>query len=132
MKKILLATLASLLLTLAIPLTTAAAQGLEDSIRDQLIPVEDIYNPANDTTTGSIQITIAKFIKTALGFLGVIAIILMLYGGFVWMVSRGNENEIGRAKGIISAAIVGAAIILVAFAVTQFVLMNLIKATNAD
>lgn len=41
---------------------------------------------------------IANIINIALGFLGVLAVALILYGGWVWMTSQGVATEVDRAK----------------------------------
>lgn len=72
------------------------------------------------------RIIVAKIIRTALGFLGIVAIALILYGGFLWMTSAGNEEQIGKAKKILINAAIGLVIILSAVAITQFVINKLL------
>jgi TRAP-type C4-dicarboxylate transport system permease small subunit len=57
-------------------------------------------------------------IKAFLSFLGVIFLILMIYGGYIWMMARGNEQEVARAKNIIINALIGLVIVLAAYAIT--------------
>ena len=71
----------------------------------------------------------AQVINIALGFLGIIAVGLILYGGFKWMTAAGNEDSVADAKKIIIAGVIGLIIILSAFAIANFVLTQLIKAT---
>jgi hypothetical protein len=75
--------------------------------------------------------TIARIINILLGFLGVLAVLLVLWGGFKWMTAAGNEDSIGEAKKLMAAGVVGLAIILAAFAVASFVVNQLAEATNA-
>ncbi len=59
------------------------------------------------------------------GFLSILAIIflgLILFGGYVWMMARGNENEVERARGIIRNSIIGLIITLSSYAIAYFVL----------
>ncbi len=60
-------------------------------------------------------------IGISLSFVGIIFFILIIYGGFKWMVSRGNEQEIAKAKEIIAAAVIGLLLILSAYAITTMV-----------
>ena len=48
-----------------------------------------------------IRITIAKIIRVALGFLGIIAVSLIIYAGWLWMTSAGDERKIEQAKNIL-------------------------------
>jgi hypothetical protein len=71
-------------------------------------------------------------IQVMLGFLGVIAVILILFGGFKWMTAAGNEDNIDQAKDLITAGVIGLLIVLAAFAVSVFVLNALLGATGAN
>jgi len=73
---------------------------------------------------------VAKIINVLLGFLGVIAIIIILLGGFKWMTAAGNEDKIAESKKLMAAGIIGLIIILSAWGITKFVLENLIQATQ--
>ncbi len=66
--------------------------------------------------------TVINIISYVLGLLGLIAIIMILYGGFTWMTAGGNEDKIDTAKQIISAAAVGLVIILISWAIVNFVI----------
>ncbi|MFH0891968.1 MAG: hypothetical protein V1867_04265 [Candidatus Falkowbacteria bacterium] len=70
-------------------------------------------------------------LKVLLGFLGIIAVLLILYGGFKWMTAAGDEGDVDTAKKIISAGVIGLVIILASFAVSQFVINALYNATGA-
>ncbi|MFA5107528.1 MAG: hypothetical protein WC497_04350 [Patescibacteria group bacterium] len=64
---------------------------------------------------------ITAIIQWVLGFLALVAVIMIIYGGFIWLTAAGNEERVGQAKKIISAAIIGLVIILLAWAITWFV-----------
>ena len=70
-------------------------------------------------------------IKVLLGFLGIIAVVIILYGGFKWMTAAGNEDAVSQAKKMIGSGIIGLIVILAAFAIAQFVISALYNATNA-
>lgn len=69
----------------------------------------------------SIPELIGLVIGILLGFVGVIFLGLMIYGGFTWMMARGNESEADKAKKIIEQSIIGLVIVLAAYAITYFV-----------
>jgi hypothetical protein len=68
---------------------------------------------------------IGLIISTALSFLGVIFLILMIYGGFLWMTAKGNEQQVEKAKTLITAAVIGLIIVISAYAISYFVIKNL-------
>jgi len=74
--------------------------------------------------------TAARLINVALGFLGIVAVIIVLIGGFKYMLSGGSEEKTAEARKLIISGIIGLAIILSAWAITTFVLSRLIEATS--
>lgn len=83
---------------------TAGAAGL-DGRKDLDLPAE-----------------IGRIIGFILSFVGVVFLGLMIYGGFTWMLARGNDSEVSKAKGIIISAIIGIIIVAGAYAITATVL----------
>ena len=65
---------------------------------------------------------VATVIQAFLSILGIIFLGLILFGGYVWMMARGNENEVERARGIIRHSIIGLIITLSSYAIAYFVL----------
>lgn len=72
----------------------------------------------------------ANIINIILGFLGIIALVLIIYAGFKWMTAAGNETQVGDAKKLLVAAVIGLIIILSAFALSSFVLDAVYRATT--
>ena len=95
------------------------------------LPIYTGYKAGYDTAElsadpeGTLNNTIGTIIKAALSFLGVIFLILMIYGGFLWMTAKGNEEEVTKAKNLINAAIIGLIIVVSAYAISYFVIKNL-------
>ena len=73
----------------------------------------------------------ASVVRILLGFLGIIAVLIVLWGGFKWMTAGGNEDQISQAKKILAAGVVGLIIILMAFGLAQMVVNELYDATGA-
>lgn len=71
--------------------------------------------------TADLESTVVKIVQWVLGFLGLIAVIMILYGGFMWMTAGGNEDKVATAKKIITAAVIGLIVVLLAWAVVIFV-----------
>ncbi len=80
--------------------------------------------------SGDVRQTAARIINVALGFLGIIAVVIVLLGGFKYMISGGNEEKTHEAKNLIISGIIGLAIILSAWAITSFVISRLLTATQ--
>ena len=75
--------------------------------------------------------TAASVINVLMGFLGIIAVVIILLGGFKWMTAGGGEDKIAEAKKLMTAGVVGLAIILAAWGITVFVLQSLLSATGS-
>ena len=73
----------------------------------------------------------AGIISVILGFLGIVAVIIILLGGFKWMTAAGNEDKVDEAKKLITAGVIGLVIILAAYAIATFVINSLLSATGA-
>jgi len=73
----------------------------------------------------------ANVINVILGFLGIVAVIIILAGGFKWMTAGGNQDKVDEARKLITAGVIGLVIILAAFGIATFVINALVKATGA-
>jgi len=80
--------------------------------------------------TQDIRVTIAAIINVALGLLGIVAVVIVLTGGFKWMTAGGDEGKVDEAKNLIKAGVIGLAIIVTAYAIANFVISSLITATT--
>lgn len=75
--------------------------------------------------------TLGMLINVLLGLLGIIFLVLVIYAGFLWMTAGGDEKAVGKAKNIIITAVIGLVILLSAYAISSFVLDQLISATGS-
>jgi len=91
--------------------------------------VEQVGKPTG-LPSDDVRVVIARIIRVALGFLGTLAVVLLLYGGYLWMTAGGNEEKISQAKKIIINTAIGLAIILSSYAFTSFIIRRLLGATN--
>jgi hypothetical protein len=87
---------------------------------------------AGYNTSVNLESIIGTIIQTFLSLLGVIFLILIIYGGYLWMTDRGSEQEVNKAKKIIQYAVIGLIIVLSAYAISYFVLSSLTKSTLAN
>ena len=82
-------------------------------------------------TGTNVRQAIINIVKFLLTFLGLIAVIIILYGGFQWMTAAGNEEKITSARGTLTAGLIGLVIILAAYAITAFVITTIVtQVTN--
>ncbi|MDO8505349.1 MAG: hypothetical protein Q7S48_02125 [bacterium] len=75
-----------------------------------------------------IRVYVLRLVRGALGFVGLALIFFILYGGFLYMTSQGNEEKLGVAKKVITQAAIGTAIIMSSYGVTLFITRQLTRA----
>jgi hypothetical protein len=71
---------------------------------------------------GTLRSLVLTVVNYFLGFLGLIAVIMVIYGGVTYVVSAGKDEAVGNAKKIIMYALVGLIIILLSFVLVNAVL----------
>jgi len=74
----------------------------------------------------SIGNVVALVINAILSLVGVIFLAQMIYGGYLWMTARGNDEQVEKARNLIQQSIIGIIIMIAAYAIVYFVLSNLI------
>lgn len=101
---------------------------LAQSLADDPLGVD--YGQYSGLSNQDVRISAARIIRFILSFLGLIFLVLTLYAGFMWMTSAGNEDRVDKAKKILWGAIIGIAIVLSSYAITEFVITNLYETTT--
>ena len=86
--------------------------------------VANLTEVADATGLGQedIRIVIGRIVRIVLGFLGIIATLLVMYGGYLWMTAHGDTERVDEARKVLTNAGIGLIIILSSLAITQFVL----------
>ena len=76
-------------------------------------------------TDQTLPAVVGVAIQIILSILGLIFLILVVYGGILWMVAEGEKGKVEKARGLLFHAVFGLIIILSAYAITAFVLARL-------
>lgn len=66
--------------------------------------------------------TISVIINVIIGIIGLVAVVVIILGGFQYMTSSGDSTKVKKAKDTILYGIVGLVIALLAYAIVNFVL----------
>lgn len=80
--------------------------------------------------TSCVTTIIGNVISIAVGFLGVLLLLYILYAGFLWTTSGGDTGQVDKAKSYIKNAIIGLVIVSLAFVISSFVLDQVARITN--
>jgi Na+-transporting methylmalonyl-CoA/oxaloacetate decarboxylase gamma subunit len=79
------------------------------------------------TSVRSLPEIIGNIVNIVLSFLGVLLLVYLIYAGFLWMTSGGDSKKADSAMSYIQNAIIGLIIILASFAISNFVISNLVN-----
>ena len=72
----------------------------------------------------------SRLTNTILLIVGLISVIMLVYGGLRYILSGGDSKKVTDAKNTILYAIIGLIISLLAFAIVNFVLNSVVGITN--
>lgn len=70
----------------------------------------------------TVMVVIATVVKDLMFIGGMLAVVLVMYGGFLMVTSQGNPGAVEKAKKTISGAIIGLIIAILAYAIATTVL----------
>ncbi len=76
-----------------------------------------------------IREVVALIINALLGFLGILFTVLIIYGGFLWMTAAGNDQQIEKARKILTQATIGLLIVILAYALSSWIFRAILYAT---
>jgi hypothetical protein len=68
----------------------------------------------------------AQIIRFLLGGIAVFATAMFIYGGFVFLTSGGNADQVKRGKETLFWATIGIMVVILSWIIVQFVLKNLV------
>lgn len=109
--------------------STAFAQSAAQTASNNLNAAAAKANGGTAPTITDVPTTIGNIVGVVLSFIGVLFLGLMIFGGFTWMLARGNQQNTQKAKELIEAAVIGLIIVMAAYAITAYVGSVLLSTT---
>ncbi|HCA66930.1 MAG: hypothetical protein A3H61_01355 [Candidatus Jacksonbacteria bacterium RIFCSPLOWO2_02_FULL_44_20] len=80
-------------------------------------------SPDDDTASSSdLRDTIRRILNVILGFLGIITVVMVIYGGFMWLTAAGNDDNVAKGRHTLLWAALGAILIGIAWTVSSYIL----------
>ncbi|MFA6215832.1 MAG: hypothetical protein WC768_04665 [Patescibacteria group bacterium] len=117
--------LAILTVLFLLPIYHCQATTITDKMKGAISSV-DLPSGGEDAALRIVGKTISAF----LGLFGIIFMILVIYGGYKWMMASGREEEVKKAKDIIKQAVIGLIVVMMAYAISFFVSYSLQQAVT--
>lgn len=90
----------------------------------QLTPV----NPPAGTAQSDLGTALFSLVNIFLILVGVVATIILIYGGVQYIISRGDDGAVEKAKNTILYSVIGIIVIGLAAAIVNFVIRAIIAA----
>jgi hypothetical protein len=100
--------------------STGSASGQTKSLEN---PLGSVCNGA--TGQKCVQIVIGNVIRAALGVSGSIALLMITWGGFLWLTSMGNSERVERGKNTVIWSTLGLVLIFGAYAITSYIVNSI-------
>jgi hypothetical protein len=95
--------------------------------------IEETFEDVGETIRlpdKDIRVIIATIIRYVIMLLGVVFLGLIIYGGVLFMTSKGEADNITKAKRVLTNAAIGLAIVLASYAIASFILNALLGAVG--
>lgn len=73
---------------------------------------------------------IGKAINVLLGILGIIFLIIVVYGGIAWTTAAGNPEDVKKARNMIIEGAIGMAVTLAAYSIAYYVVKAIATAAQ--
>ena len=96
-------------------------------IKDTISTLAAKVNPIGNETIdpGNANGVLINIINGVIGSLGIVAVIVVVIGGILYMTSSGDSTKVKKAKDTILYGIIGLVICALAYAIVNFVISNL-------
>ncbi len=90
------------------------------------VPMEKIPG-FEEETSGDFFVYISQVYKFGLWFIGVAALFMITFGGYVYLTSAGNNSSMEKAKGVITDAVIGLLLALSAWLILYVINPDLVQ-----
>lgn len=102
---------------------------LWEGMRDAIVPIGRVFGYPSGIPS-DIRVIAFVVVSIFLRLLAVIFIILIIYGGYIYLTSQGIEEKVQKGKAIVRTGIIGAAIIIASLSIATFVLRAFVCAVS--
>jgi amino acid transporter len=119
-----------LLILLFLPLLVLAQEGQNDNTNNQTgvnnnTPTTGIVTLDNPLSgIESPQALVGQVINSIFGIVGSLALVMFIYGGFLWLTSAGSAEQVKKGKDIFIWAVIGLVVIFSAYSLVRFVIQG--------
>ena len=98
--------------------------------------IKDVFSKTTGEAGYKTDVEVASLagtiIKSIVALVGVAFLVLMIYGGILWLTAGGMEEQVSKSQKTISRAVIGFIIVLAAYGLTDYTVGKIITATGVD
>ena len=76
------------------------------------------------------RVLIGRVISIAIGVVGSLALVIVVYGGIMWMTAGGNDSKVAKAQKTIMWGFLGLVVVLLSYVIVRAILDKVIGITN--
>lgn len=106
-------------------INTKGAKGFLDNVVKGNYETENVKSWTPAELVGSLVFVL-------ISLLGVFFILVLIYAGYLWMSAGGNDDQVGKARGLMINAAIGLLIVLSAYFIARFVMDKVAQETRTD
>lgn len=85
----------------------------------------DKIGGASGLSNTPLETAIGNIINIFLGTLGIVAVCIVIYGGFLWMTASGNTEQVETAQTLLIQGLIGFVIIALAWSIATYVVSKI-------
>ena len=105
----------------------AFAQATDNPFNRAQTQINTIGNKSGIASGKTLPEIVGSLVNVALGFVGILLLVYLLYAGFLWMTAGGDEKQTEKATAYIKNAVIGLVIVISSYAISSFVLGSLVN-----
>lgn len=83
------------------------------------------YSSSSLANSSSVMDLVTKVLKLLLSFAGIVVVIMIVYGGYLYMTAGGNDEQAEKGKGVLINSSIGLVVVLLAYTIVN-IIVNLV------
>jgi len=88
-------------------------------------PIINPADPSNPAGITDLTLIVGGILKQALGILGSLALLVFIYGGFMWVIAAGNAENVKKGTDAMQWAVIGICIIFSSYAIIDLIFQGI-------
>ncbi len=89
--------------------------------------LQTVGDTAHITSSTTLPVLIGNLVRTFIGLLGIIFLVLLIYAGYLWLTAQGDDKKVTHSKDMLKNAVIGLVIITAAYGIASFIINAVIN-----